>query len=326
MSSSVSSSTAVLPSLSPAAPVIDDDTFLDILREPEVVLKEETRSIATAAQNLPKHSRYESTKRIAWNYSVLGDRERSVNLLMQTPPDHPNFYCDILRACVIAASISHEEWHKTVLFGATNLLATDYLHEGVQMLLLIGRGQDACHHLQNRGCWDEAGRIAKTSLPVEQANEVMNRWADHLIRESGDTRDQDGSMARDVKMHAIEILLTLGKYHRILQLLHRDQLYDLAAHFYQALQDFQLAETIVDRSDPDLAPLPNLLESIHLDYAYFLHTQETPLCRTLANHYWNLAGEVGQRTKDMVLSESRQLAPKPKTVTPSAPASAAVRR
>ena len=323
----IASSTATLPSLSKSAPVIDDDTFLDLLREGDVVLKEETRSIATAAQNLPKHSRYESTKRIAWNYSVLGDRNTSVQLLTQTPPDHPNFYTDILRACVIAASISPQEYEKTVLFGATNLLATEYLQEGVQLLLLIGRGLDACTHLQNRGQWNEAARIAKTSLPRNQAAEVFRRWANHLIAQSGDTRDQDGSNAKDLKMLAIEILLTLGLYHQVLQLLHRDQHFDLAAQFNQAclnffhVSDVAAIESLYPNLLPsaELAPLPLLLESIHLDFAYFLHGQDTPLCRNLANHYWGLAGEAGQRTKDMVLAEAKAKASTP--TPPSAPVS-----
>ncbi|MDP2437293.1 MAG: hypothetical protein Q8P67_16230, partial [archaeon] len=329
-------SMAMLPSLSKSAPVIDDDTFLDVLREGDVVLSEETRSIATAAQNLPKHSRYESTKRIAWNYSVLGDRVLSVSLLTQTPPDHPNFYPDILRACVIAASISPEEYHKTVLFGATNLLATEFLYEGVQLLLLVGRGLDACTHLQNRGHWNEAARIAKTSLPRNEAALVFRRWANHLITQSGDTRDLDGSIAKDLKMLAIEILLTLGRYHHVLQLLHRDQHFDLAAQFNQACLDFFKVPDVAAigllypslEPQPELAPLPNLLESIHLDFAYFLHGQDTPLCRNLANHYWGLAGEVGQRTKDMVLAEARakpapQPAPVQNILKPSIPPSSA---
>jgi hypothetical protein len=285
----------------------DASEQFDYLQDGEAIKRQEMRKAHVAAQHLPKHARYAASQKIAWNYSIVGEKKRAINLLLQTAPDHVNFYADALKACVVAASVSPAEFSSTMLVCATNLIATDRLDEGVQMLVLIGRGLDACQHLQNRGLWQQAARIAKTSLSPADSAIVMMRWADHLLKQSSPARSlpDDATVDRDNKLRAIEIFVMLGEYHRALQLLHREALCGLATLLHQALVErfgvdvdlSQMREPIVyDQPPPELPPLPQLLESIHLDYAFFL--QNTVEALTLADIYWRRAGEAGQRMRE----------------------------
>ena len=85
----------------------------------------------------------------------------AVELLLETPPDHDRYLTDALMACVIAASESKEAYHSIVQSVASNLIAQNKLREGIQLLLLIRNGIEACQHLQNASRWDEAALLAK---------------------------------------------------------------------------------------------------------------------------------------------------------------------
>ena len=52
--------------------------------------------------------------------------------------------------------------------------------EGVQLLCLIDKGQDACRYLQTYGEWQHSVWLAKSTLDERDVSEVFSRWADHL--------------------------------------------------------------------------------------------------------------------------------------------------
>ena len=53
--------------------------------------------------------------------------------------------------------------------------------EGVQLLCLIDKGQDACRYLQTYGEWQHSVWLAKSTLDEKDVSEVFSRWADHLM-------------------------------------------------------------------------------------------------------------------------------------------------
>lgn len=76
-----------------------------------------------------------------------------------------------------------------MLFGEGNLLVgvavtfqetMTLISEGVQLLCLIDKGQDACRYLQTYGEWHHSVWLAKSTLDERDVAEVFSRWADHL--------------------------------------------------------------------------------------------------------------------------------------------------
>ncbi len=94
-------------------------------------------------------------------------------MMLSTDSRNANFYSDSLRACVIAAIAEPETCRNTIKLVATNLIANGKLHEGIELLVLTNNGLDACRYLQTYGEWDKAARLAKTSLPQPEADEIM---------------------------------------------------------------------------------------------------------------------------------------------------------
>ena len=52
--------------------------------------------------------------------------------------------------------------------------------EGVQLLCLIDKGQDACRYLQTYGEWYHSVWLAKSTLDERDVSEVYLRWSDNL--------------------------------------------------------------------------------------------------------------------------------------------------
>lgn len=53
--------------------------------------------------------------------------------------------------------------------------------EGVQLLCLIDKGQDACRYLQTYGEWYHSVWLAKSTLNEKDSSEILSRWAEDLI-------------------------------------------------------------------------------------------------------------------------------------------------
>eukprot|EP00045_Choanoeca_perplexa_P014583 m.172831 g.172831 ORF g.172831 m.172831 type:complete len:148 (-) comp16726_c0_seq33:518-961(-) len=99
---------------------------------------------------------------------------------MQTAVSSPNHYADALRACLIASLKRPETAISTIKMSAMNLIAANRIDEGIELLVLIGFCKEACRYLQSYGRWHDAITLAKTTLPVADACDVVLRHAKQL--------------------------------------------------------------------------------------------------------------------------------------------------
>ena len=228
-----------------------------------------------------KRATNEHTRKCAENLILLGQADRAVQLLLETEPDSPSYYVDSLRACLVASIRSSGASQSTIKLVATNLIANGQLSEGVQLLCLIDKGLDACRYLQTYERWYQAAWLAKVTLDYAECSEVMKRWADHLASPQVDQKDK-----------AMLVLLSLGHFERVLELLYSQRHFDRAMLFVESCREFgfQLEKTDESRV---------LVESIFLEYARFLLN----LGLTKASEYY--CRQAGQRGQSM-LTEIRQ--------------------
>jgi len=197
---------------------------------------------------------------------LLGDADRAVQLLLETDPDDTDkFYIDSLRACLVASIRSSGASQSTIKLVATNLIASGRLSEGVQLLCLIEKGADACRYLQTYGRWRDAARLAKTTLADAECVDVMRRWAEHLASPAVDRRDA-----------AAVVLLSLGRFSGVVDLLLGVRHFTRAALFVEACHEFGLL------SRCDAAP------AVFTGYARYLSSLGLT---TAADFYDNKASE-----------------------------------
>jgi hypothetical protein len=76
--------------------------------------------------------------------------------------------------------------------------------QGIEFLVAIGKGADACRYLQSCDRWRDAAWLAKVALPAHESAVILRRWADDLID-------------HEAYSEAIPILLSLGCFHQVLQ-------------------------------------------------------------------------------------------------------------
>uniref|UniRef100_A0A673MRV4 WDR11 TPR domain-containing protein n=1 Tax=Sinocyclocheilus rhinocerous TaxID=307959 RepID=A0A673MRV4_9TELE len=96
-------------------------------------------------------------------------------------------------------------------------------NEGVQLLCLIDKAADACRYLQTYGEWNRAAWLAKVRLNPAESSDVLKRWAEHLC-----------SPQVNQKSKAILVLLSLGCFHKVGEMLHSMRYFDRAALFIEA--------------------------------------------------------------------------------------------
>lgn len=66
------------------------------------------------------------------------------------------------------------------LFVANDLYLYPFFSEGVQLMCLIDKGQDAARYMQTYGEWYQSVWLAKSTLSEKDCSEVFLRWVDHL--------------------------------------------------------------------------------------------------------------------------------------------------
>uniref|UniRef100_A0A9J8CAP8 WD repeat-containing protein 11 n=1 Tax=Cyprinus carpio carpio TaxID=630221 RepID=A0A9J8CAP8_CYPCA len=156
-----------------------------------------------------KRSSYEHTKKCADQLLLLGQTDRAVQLLLETSADNSSYYCDSLKACLVTTITSSGPSQSTIKLVATNMIANGKLAEGVQLLCLIDKAADACRYLQTYGEWNRAAWLAKVRLSPAESSDVLKRWAEHLC-----------SPQVNQKSKAILVLLSLGCFHKVGEMLH----------------------------------------------------------------------------------------------------------
>ncbi|ETE61761.1 WD repeat-containing protein 11, partial [Ophiophagus hannah] len=157
-----------------------------------------------------KRSNYDHTRKCTDQLLLLGQTDRAVQLLLETSAENPYYYCDSLKACLVTTVTSSGPSQSTIKLVATNMIANGKLAEGVQLLCLIDKAADACRYLQTYGEWNRAAWLAKVRLNAEECADVLKRWVDHLC-----------SPQINQKSKAILVLLSLGCFMRVAEMLHR---------------------------------------------------------------------------------------------------------
>ncbi|PSN34557.1 WD repeat-containing protein 11 [Blattella germanica] len=145
---------------------------------------------------------------------LLGEMDRAVQLLLETELENANYYTDAIKACLVATIQSTGAAQSTIKLVATNLIANGNIWEGVQLLCLIGKGLDACRYLLSYNLWEAAVWLAKSVLPIAETHEVMRKWADHLV-------------SNGQKNKALLVLLSMGQFEHVLEMLRTQKLYPL---------------------------------------------------------------------------------------------------
>ncbi|GAM26578.1 hypothetical protein SAMD00019534_097530 [Acytostelium subglobosum LB1] len=281
-SSSLAFSGAV--SFAPATAGASLPVYYDLLTEPSVLRSSE---LDRADMHERKKPDAELTRRLIDRNISLGRSHRAINLLLDTTPDHPDFYMLAVKASVIAASISQEYYQSTMKLLANNLIAVGKLDEGVQFLCLIDKSLDACKYLQAAGRWNEAAMLAKTSLREEEYMVVYRAWALHLV---------------ELKRYeqAIEILLSMGDFCSVIQLLYENKQYDEASHLIEACEHHFITNNEDGNNDDsgDLGYTPitqltsgftmkQLVQIIFKEYGNNLHQMGNIQA---SHHYWKKCG------------------------------------
>lgn len=200
-----------------------------------------------------KRSSYDHTKKCADQLLLLGQTDRAVQLLLETSADNPSYYCDSLKACLVTTITSSGPSQSTIKLVATNMIANGKLAEGVQLLCLIDKAADACRYLQTYGEWNRAAWLAKVRLNPAESSDVLKRWAEHLC-----------SPQVNQKSKCILVLLSLGCFYKVGEMLHSMRQFDRAALFIEACLKYGVMEAN-DSSN-------KLIEAAFLDYARLLRT------------------------------------------------------
>ncbi|XP_067277435.1 WD repeat-containing protein 11 isoform X1 [Pseudorasbora parva] len=235
-----------------------------------------------------KRSSYEHTKKCADQLLLLGQTDRAVQLLLETSADNSSYYCDSLKACLVTTITSSGPSQSTIKLVATNMIANGKLAEGVQLLCLIDKAADACRYLQTYGEWNRAAWLAKVRLNPAEGSDVLKRWAEHLC-----------SPQVNQKSKAILVLLSLGCFQKVGEMLHSMRYFDRAALFLEAC----LKYGVMERNDD----VNKLIGSAFVDYAKLLRSIGLKQGAVL----W--ASQAGERGKSLLdeLSQTEGMGPEP---------------
>ncbi|KAI1300015.1 WD repeat-containing protein 11 [Halotydeus destructor] len=178
-------------------------------------------------------------------YILLRNHQRAVQLLLESDSmARDAYYKNALKACLIASlqatarvdnlSIDSESLdfadssaQPVVKLVATSLIASGAVDEGVQLLYLIGKVQDACRYLQSNGRWDKSVWVAKTFLTDEESQETVRKWLDHLLLNNH--RDNE-----------LFILLSTRNFEKVLETLTNRQELQVAALFADLCSEHQV--------------------------------------------------------------------------------------
>ncbi|XP_021384961.1 WD repeat-containing protein 11 isoform X3 [Lonchura striata] len=195
-----------------------------------------------------KRSTYDHTRKCADQLLLLGQTDRAVQLLLETSSENVHYYCDSLKACLVTTVTSSGPSQSTIKLVATNMIANGKLAEGVQLLCLIDKAADACRYLQTYGEWNRAAWLAKVRLGSEECADVLRRWVDHLC-----------SPQVNQKSKAILVLLSLGCFTKVAEMLHSMRYFDRAALFVEACLKYGAFEVNDDTN--------KLIHAVYADYA-----------------------------------------------------------
>lgn len=91
-----------------------------------------------------------------------------------------------IKAALLVSCQDNEKAKSLIKLIATNLIASDLIEDGVELLFLVGAGGDACKYLQSQKLWTKSIVYAKMGL--EDPTEVETKWISHLADEAKQIR------------------------------------------------------------------------------------------------------------------------------------------
>ncbi|XP_059803789.1 WD repeat-containing protein 11 isoform X2 [Hypanus sabinus] len=189
-----------------------------------------------------KRTTYDHTRKCADQLLLLGQTDRAVQLLLETSAENPSYYCDSLKACLVTTITSSGPSQSTIKLVATNMIANGKLAD---------KAADACRYLQTYGEWNRAAWLAKVRLNTEECAEVLKRWVDHLC-----------SPQVNQKSKAILVLLSLGCFSKVAEMLHSMRYFDRAAIFLEACLKYEVLEMNENTE--------KFCNAVYADYARYL--------------------------------------------------------
>ncbi|KAJ1371752.1 hypothetical protein KIN20_033753 [Parelaphostrongylus tenuis] len=83
-----------------------------------------------------------------------------------------------MKAALLVSNQDCEQARSLIKLIATNLIASDMIEDGVELLFLVNAGGDACKYLQSQRQWNKSVVYAKMGL--EDSEDVLNKWITHL--------------------------------------------------------------------------------------------------------------------------------------------------
>ncbi|PIO75023.1 hypothetical protein TELCIR_02953 [Teladorsagia circumcincta] len=83
-----------------------------------------------------------------------------------------------MKAALLVSSQECEQARSLIKLIATNLIASDMIEDGVELLFLVKAGGDACKYLQSQRQWNKSIIYAKMGL--EDSEDVLSKWITHL--------------------------------------------------------------------------------------------------------------------------------------------------
>lgn len=155
----------------------------------------------------------------------------------QQPQQQSLDYESALKACLVAATVNPTTFVNTTKMVAIKLISEGSLQEGVQLLMIIGKGFEGCKHLISQGKWTQAAWLASLLLEEKDRAAVLSMWASYLV-ESG------------LRTKAIEVLLALGDFHQVLFLLNGAKDWELAYMLVTCLEEEGIIRETEDVDNP----------------------------------------------------------------------------
>ncbi|XP_038045535.1 WD repeat-containing protein 11-like isoform X5 [Patiria miniata] len=246
------------------------DTCYDILCDSKSYQKYQLERLSLHDS---KRSTHEQTMKCAENLILMGQFDRAVQLYLETEAENESYYLDSILACLVATVKLTGASQSTIKLVATSLIANNKLSEGVQLLCLINKGIDACRYLITYREWNQAVWLAKATLPFSEYCTVLRRYVDYLC-----------SPTVNQKTKAILVLLSMGQFQQVLEVLMSMHYYDRAGMFAEACMEFDVL--------PDTEEIRSLLEKVYLEYARYLLALGN---RRAYGYYCNKAAEKGHK-------------------------------
>lgn len=145
---------------------------------------EDFRERETRVLTVACHSPYALENRLVEQAVVVGGlaKERVIDrLIVSEDLRHSS-----IKAALLVSDQGDERAKSLIKLIATNLIASNLIEDGVELLFLVGSGIDACKYLQSQGQWTKSYVYAKMGL--ENTTEIETKLITYLTEQQDPER------------------------------------------------------------------------------------------------------------------------------------------